>query len=154
MATSRTNGSNKVASEASHSIVRPGLEVVSIGGRFCAMVLRHDFRSDGIEFFTKDSDTLQLGYMRREKGYEIRPHIHRSVPRQVEFTNEVLVIKSGKVRVNFYDDAQVYQSSVDLDQGDFILLAECGHGFEMLEESEIVEVKQGPYAGEADKLRF
>lgn len=154
MAISRTSGSNSVVSGASHIVKRPGLEVVSIGGRFCAMILRNDFRSDGIEFFTEDSDTLQLGYMRREKGYLIRPHIHRSVPRQVEFTNEVLLIKSGKVKVDFYDDEQAYHHSVVLDRGDIILLAECGHGFEMLEESEMVEVKQGPYAGEADKLRF
>lgn len=133
---------------------RPGLETVSLGDKFCAMILRRDFRADGIEFFTRSTDTLQLGYMRREKGYEIRPHIHRSVPRQVEFTNEVLLIRSGRVKVNFYDDDQAYQDSVILDQGDIILLAECGHGFEMLEESEMVEVKQGPYAGEADKRRF
>jgi mannose-6-phosphate isomerase-like protein (cupin superfamily) len=133
---------------------RPGLEMVSIDGALCATIVRREFRGEGIEFFTSDTDTLQLGYMRREPGYVIRPHSHRSVPRQVEFTNEVLIIRSGKVRVNFYDNAQSYRTSVILDQGDIILLAECGHGFEMLEECEIVEVKQGPYAGEADKLRF
>ncbi len=140
--------------EAVHSALRPGLEVVTIGERSCAMILRASFRSEGIEFFTKDSDTLQLGYMRREKGYQIRPHMHRSVPRQVEFTNEVLLIKTGRVKVNFYDDAELFKIAVTLEQGDIVLLAECGHGFEMIEESEIVEVKQGPYAGEADKHRF
>lgn len=130
------------------------LETVTIDGRFCALVLRADFRGDGIEFFTQDEDTLQLGYMRRERGYAIRPHIHQSVPRTVEFTNEVLFIKSGRVKVDFYDNAQVYRESRVLSQGDVILLAECGHGFEMIEESEIIEVKQGPYAGAADKLRF
>lgn len=133
---------------------RKGIEVVSIEDRFCALILRHDFRGDGIEFFTRDSDTLQLGYMRRESGYRIQPHVHRSVLRSVEFTNEVLVIRSGKVKVNFFNPNQVYERSVVLGQGDIILLAECGHGFEILEEAEIVEVKQGPYAGEADKLRF
>lgn len=127
---------------------------VSIDGRFCALVLSHAYRGDGIKFFTRDEDTLQLGYMRREKGYSIRPHIHQSVPRKVDFTNEVLFVKSGRVRVDFYDDTQAFRESLILEQGDIILLAECGHGFEMIEESEIVEVKQGPYVGEADKLRF
>lgn len=143
-----------MADEGLHGAPRPGVETVSIEGSFCALILRRDFGGEGIEFFTQDSDTLQLGYMRREKGYQIRPHIHQSVPRQVEFTNEVLLIRSGVVKVNFYDANQAYQRSVVLQTGDIILLMECGHGFEMLEDSEIVEVKQGPYAGEADKLRF
>jgi len=84
----------------------------------------------------------------------ISPHIHKSVARSVEYTNEVLIIKSGRVKVNFYDDSQVYHSEVVLEQGDVILLMMCGHGFEMLEDCEIIEVKQGPYAGVDDKIRF
>ena len=132
----------------------PTLQRVEIDGRLCAIVLSYNYHDEGIKFFTRDSDTLQLGYMRREKGYKIRPHMHRSVPRTVEFTNEVLFIKSGCVKVDFYDYNQVFRESLNLHRGDVILLAECGHGFEMIEDSEIVEVKQGPYAGEADKLRF
>ena len=92
--------------------------------------------------------------MNRPEGYVIEPHVHNSVPRQVQFTKEVLFIKSGKVRVDFYDDSQNYLESCILNPGDVILLAFGGHGFEMLEASEIIEVKQGPYAGDADKTRF
>ena len=77
-----------------------------------------------------------------------------SSPRQVQFTKEVLIIKSGRVRVDFYSDTRVYIESRILEAGDVILLAFGGHGFEMLEASEIIEVKQGPYAGDADKTRF
>jgi hypothetical protein len=66
----------------------------------------------------------------------------------------VLFIKSGKVRVDFYDEEQHYLESRVLPQGDVLLLAFGGHGFEMLEPTEMTEVKQGPYAGEADKTRF
>jgi mannose-6-phosphate isomerase-like protein (cupin superfamily) len=72
----------------------------------------------------------------------------------VSFTKEVLFIKSGKVRVDFYDDNQKYLESFILQQGDVVLLASGGHGFEMIEASEIIEVKQGPYAGDHDKTRF
>ena len=92
--------------------------------------------------------------MNRPRGYVILPHVHNPVPREVEFTKEVLFIKSGKVRVDFYDDDKNYLESRVLNQGDVILLAFGGHGFEMLEPTEIIEVKQGPYAGEADKTRF
>jgi len=92
--------------------------------------------------------------MSRPQGYVIPPHVHNPVPREVQFTKEVLFIKSGRVRVDFYDDDQNYLESRILEQGDVILLAFGGHGFEMLEPTEIIEVKQGPYAGEEDKTRF
>ena len=119
-----------------------------------AIILRANFHSEGIEFFTPAYFSQQLGYMNRPQGYVIPPHVHNPVAREVQFTKEVLIIKSGKVRVDFYDDDQNYLESRILNQGDIVLLAFGGHGFEMLEASEIVEVKQGPYAGEADKTRF
>lgn len=76
------------------------------------------------------------------------------MPREVQFTNEVLFVKSGKVRVDFYGDDRNYLESRILEQGDVILLASGGHGFEMLEPTEMIEVKQGPYAGDEDKTRF
>jgi hypothetical protein len=92
--------------------------------------------------------------MNRPSGYEIQPHVHNAVQREVQFTKEVLFIKSGKVRVDFYDDEKNYLESRVLVSGDVILLAFGGHGFEMIDDSEIIEVKQGPYVGEADKTRF
>lgn len=119
-----------------------------------AIIIRSDYKKDGIEFFTNDNDSQQLGYMNRPKGYIIAPHRHNIVPREVHLTQEVLLIKSGKLRVDFYDNEQVYIKSSILNAGDVILLADGGHGFKMLEQSEIIEVKQGPYCGERDKVRF
>ncbi|MCK4821554.1 hypothetical protein KA005_37655, partial [bacterium] len=90
----------------------------------------------------------------RPAGYVISPHVHNPVPRQVEYTKEVLYIKSGRLRVDFYSETQEYLESTILEAGDVILLAYGGHGFEMLEPSEIIEVKQGPYSGDQDKTRF
>ncbi len=93
-------------------------------------------------------------YKRQPQGYVIEPHVHNPVQREVSYTKEVLFIKSGKLRVDFYDDHKNYIESKILITGDVILLSTGGHGFEMLEKSEIIEVKQGPYAGDADKTRF
>lgn len=119
-----------------------------------AIIIRSDFQKSGIEFFTNDNDSQQLGYMNRPEGYEIKPHRHNLVQREVHLTQEVLFIKSGKVRVDFYSNEQEYLESRILNQGDVILLSDGGHGFKMLEPSEIIEVKQGPYCGEQDKVRF
>lgn len=119
-----------------------------------AIIIGQSFHEEGISFFTDNNFSQQLGYMNRPKGYVISPHRHNLVAREVIQTQEVLFIKSGTIRVDFYDDEQQYLESRILNKGDVILLAAGGHGFEMLEPSEIIEVKQGPYIGERDKVRF
>jgi mannose-6-phosphate isomerase-like protein (cupin superfamily) len=119
-----------------------------------AIIIRNEYYKDGIEFFTNEQDSQQLGYMSRQKDYSILPHCHNIVPREVHLTQEVLYIKKGKVRVDFYDNEKKYAFSSILYKGDVILLADGGHGFKMIEDSEIIEIKQGPYCGEEDKVRF
>tara|TARA_B100001989_G_C24442837_1_gene414862 strand:- start:230 stop:688 length:459 start_codon:yes stop_codon:yes gene_type:complete len=119
-----------------------------------AVILRTEFNKNGIDFFTANNSSQQLGYMKRPTGYIIEPHVHNPVKREVSYTKEVLFIKSGKVRVDFYDNKKKYLESEILKKGDVILLAYGGHGFEILEAAEMIEVKQGPYAGEKDKTRF
>lgn len=130
------------------------IERIMEGERELALIIRTEFKAEGIHFFTPGTYSQQIGYMNRPQGYEIAPHVHNAVSREIQFTKEVLFIKSGKVRVDFYSDDQAYIESTILNKGDIILLAYGGHGFEMLEQSEIIEVKQGPYAGDLDKTRF
>lgn len=119
-----------------------------------AVIIRRDFCKPGIHFFTPDDFSQQLAYMNHPAGKVIDPHVHNPVPREVHFTQEVLLLKRGRLRVDFFDQEQNYLESRILEAGDVILLAAGGHGFEALEEIEMIEVKQGPYAGEMDKTRF
>jgi len=130
------------------------LQQVWDNAQLLAIIVRKNFRCDGIEFLTPDSFSQQLGYMNRKRGYIIEPHVHNLVRREVSMTQEVLFIRSGSVRVDFFNDRQDYLESSTLFAGDVILLASGGHGFTMLEDSEIIEVKQGPYSGDEDKTRF
>ena len=123
-------------------------------GELLAIIVRRSFHEAGIHFFTDGKYSQQLAYMRHPAGKAIEPHVHNPVPRQVEYTQEVLFIKRGRLRVDFYDRERTYLHSRVLGQGDTILLATGGHGFEVLEEVEMLEVKQGPYAGDQDKTRF
>ncbi|MES2431373.1 MAG: hypothetical protein V4556_10570 [Bacteroidota bacterium] len=123
-------------------------------GETHAIIIRAQFKKDGIDFFTPGDFSQQLGYMNRPKGYIIDPHVHNHIERKVTLTQEVLYVKTGKVRVDFFDDDQQYLESRIIYTGDVILLAAGGHGFEMLEDAEMIEVKQGPYCGDADKTRF
>jgi mannose-6-phosphate isomerase-like protein (cupin superfamily) len=133
---------------------RAMIQVVEDGGVLLAIILRKGFNEPGIHFFTPDELSQQLGYMRHPVGKIIEPHVHNHVRREVKFTQEVLFIRSGRLRVDFYNTNCSYLESYVLNAGDVILLASGGHGFEVLEEVEMVEVKQGPYAGDIDKTRF
>tara|TARA_B110000259_G_scaffold79434_1_gene93037 strand:+ start:7346 stop:7777 length:432 start_codon:yes stop_codon:yes gene_type:complete len=130
------------------------IENIVNNDKLLSVIIRANYKSDGIEFFTPDDFSQQLAYMNRPKNYVIPPHVHNSVQRNVSLTQEVLFIKSGKVRVDYYDDEKKYLESKILNKGDVVLLASGGHGFQMIEDSEIIEVKQGPYSGEMDKVRF
>ncbi|MDR2406662.1 MAG: hypothetical protein LBE13_00890 [Bacteroidales bacterium] len=119
-----------------------------------AIIIRPTYTNHGITFFTPDDFSQQLAYMNHPKSKIIEPHVHNQVARKVHLTQEVLIIKKGRLRVDFYNGKQEYLESRILETGDVILLASGGHGFEMLEDTEMFEVKQGPYAGENDKTRF
>lgn len=130
------------------------IEEVRHGGRLLAFIVSHRFREAGIHFFTSGELSQQLAYMRHPAGKIIEPHVHNPVRREVQFTQEVLFLKQGRLRVDFYDNEQNYLNSRILEAGDVILLVEGGHGFEALDEIEMIEVKQGPYVGDQDKTRF
>jgi hypothetical protein len=130
------------------------IEQVEFAGTVFAIILRNGNIEPGVHFFTPGHYSQQLGCMRHPAGHIIEPHVHNPVPRAVHFTHEALFLRRGRLRVDFYTEAKVYLESRVLAEGDVILLVAGGHGFEALEEIEMVEVKQGPYVGDADKARF
>lgn len=130
------------------------VEKIEHSGEMYALIVRHEFSKPGISFFTPNDLSQQLAYMRHPAGKIIDAHFHNPVPRTVSFSQETLFIKRGRLRVDFFDNQQAYLESRELRAGDVILLIKGGHGFEVLEELEMVEVKQGPYAGDQDKTRF
>jgi mannose-6-phosphate isomerase-like protein (cupin superfamily) len=130
------------------------VQEVIFEGELLAIIISADFKKPGIHFFTPNTLSQQVAYMRHPAGKLIQPHVHNPVPREVCYTQEVLLIKAGRLRVDFYTTQQEYLESYVLNAGDVILLIQGGHGFEALEDLEMIEVKQGPYVGEGDKTRF
>jgi len=130
------------------------VEHIYSGERLLAIIIPHDFTAPGVNFLTPHNLSQQLAFIHHPSGTLIDPHCHNPVSREVLYTQEVLVIKKGVLRVDFYDNNRKFLECRTLRAGDVILLTECGHGFEVLEELEMIEVKQGPYTGENDKTRF
>jgi hypothetical protein len=130
------------------------IEWVRHDGEQMALIVRGSFRSEGIHFFTPGELSQQLAFIKHPKGKHIEAHVHNAVPREVIYTQEVLVIRSGRLRVDFYTSDRQYLDSRVLGAGDVLLLIKGGHGFEVLEEVEMLEIKQGPYLSDRDKTRF
>jgi len=130
------------------------IKQITYHNQLLALIVSQKFNEPGIHFFTPNELSQQLAYMRHPVGKVIQPHVHNPVLREVQYTQEVLFIRKGKLRADFYNDQQQYLESHILEPGDVILLVTGGHGFEVLEEVEMIEVKQGPYVGEQDKTRF
>lgn len=130
------------------------VEEVKKKDRMLAMIIRNDYQCEGVDFITPGDYSQQVAYMHHPAGKDIDAHVHNLVSRNVVVTQEVLFIKKGILRVDFYDDYEDYLESRELHAGDIILLVSGGHGFHVVEEVEMIEVKQGPYSGEQDKKRF
>ncbi len=130
------------------------LEYVKYKKKVLAIILRKNYKKKGIHFFTPDNYSQQLGIMTHNKNHEILPHYHKEIKREIFFTRETLIIKSGSLRVDFYERSKKYLKSRILNKGDIILLVSGGHGFQILKKTEIIEIKQGPYSPKRDKIQF
>jgi len=130
------------------------VELITYQSHTMAIIVRENFHKQGIHFFTPNDYSQQLAYMNHPTGKEIQPHVHKKVQREVHYTQETLFIRKGRLQVDFYSDDQQYLESRVLEAGDVILLIKGGHGFKVLEDLEMFEVKQGPYAGDEDKIKF
>jgi len=131
------------------------IERIEWQGKTLALILRARFDNEGVNFVTDEDSPLQVGILKHPQGFKIKPHIHRASRKIINSIQEVLHVEYGRVKVDFYDaDGEQIKSSV-INMGDTILLIAGGHGFDILEDSKIIEVKQGPYEGmEKDKERF
>ena len=120
-----------------------------------ALIVRRKFRKkSGINFFTSKESTQQFGYMKHKKNYLIMPHKHNKRLTKILRTTEVIIIFKGILRVDFYSDKKKYLFSKKIYAGDIVMLVNGGHGFKVLKDVEMLEVKQGPYSLSADKTKF
>ena len=122
-------------------------------GTLLAILISSDFRSDNIKFLTSDDQFQQVAYMSHKQGHIIVPHYHNIIERKVSLTCETLIIKKGILKVSLFDNKNPL-CSFDIKSGDILTLLSGGHGFEVIEDVEMVEIKQGPFLGDIDKTRF
>ena len=121
---------------------------------FALIVRGHYRKKRGVNFFTSKEATQQFGYMKHKKNYIIKPHKHNERLTRILKTTEVLLLLKGILRVDFYDNMKKYLFSKIIKEKDLIMLVHGGHGFKVLKDVEMIEVKQGPYNLSSDKVKF
>ena len=120
-----------------------------------ALIVRKKFRKKkGVNFFTSKEATQQFGYMKHKKNHLIMPHQHNKRLTKILITTEVIILLKGILRVDFYNEKKKYLFSKKIYDGDLIMLTNGGHGFKVLKDIEMIEVKQGPYSLSDDKTKF
>ena len=133
----------------------PFQKILDSSGNCLAMIIRKNHIIEKTEFYSDPEYSQQVGIIKYPKAGKIKPHYHNELTRQVIYTQEVLFIRKGSVRVDIYDSELFFVDSIIVGKNDVIFLVSGGHGFEMLEDCELLEVKQGPYSGvENDKTHF
>jgi len=131
------------------------IEKVVHNKKLLALIVRGKYRNrKGITFFTPNNSTQQFGYMKHKKKHIIKPHLHKKRITKILYTTEVILILKGKLRVDFYNPRKKYLFSKILKDKDIIMLVHGGHGFKILKDIEMLEIKQGPYSLIKDKIKF
>ena len=123
--------------------------------KLLALIVRGKYRNKkGITFFTPNESTQQFGYMKHEKKHIIKPHLHKKRLKKIFNTTEVILLLKGLLRVDFYNSKKKYLFSKLVKKNDIIMLVHGGHGFKVLKNVEMIEIKQGPYVLSKDKIKF
>ena len=131
------------------------IEKIIYKKRLLALIVRGKYRKKkGITFFTPNDTTQQFGYMKHKKNHIIKPHLHRKRVTKISYTTEVIILLKGALRVDFYNSSKKYLFSKVIKEKDIIMLVHEGHGFKILKDIEMIEIKQGPYNLSKDKIKF
>ena len=131
------------------------VEKIIKDGIIYAIIIKFDYKPQKTEFFTKKEDLQQIGFIVYEAGGTIQPHYHKFNKRTINKTTETLFVKEGKLEYQIFDNVRSSISNGILEKGDIITLLNGGHGFKIIEDVILIEVKQGPFIStEIDKERF
>ena len=130
------------------------IKLIKYKKKILGLIISHKQSKDKVNFYTPNSFTQQVGFISHNKGTYIKPHTHTKFLRKIYKTSEVLYVKKGKIRVDFYLSKNKYLFSKIVNKENIIVLNEGSHGFKIIEKCILIEIKQGPFNSKIDKKRF
>ena len=130
------------------------VEIISAGGHCLAYIVSARMSPNATTFLTPPDLKQQVGFVVYPAGGVVKRHVHRALERNLLGTSEVILVRSGRCELDIYDDDRNLVATRELGPGDLMLMVGGGHGFRMLEDTVLIEVKQGPYTGIEEKELF
>ena len=130
------------------------IQQLSSGAELLGYIIRSERYPDKSTFYTPSTAHLQVGHIVYEHGQEIGRHVHLPVERTITSTTEVLLVQKGHCVMDVYDSDRQRVCESELVEGDIVVMLGGGHGFRMIEDTILLEIKQGPYGGMHEKERF
>src|SRR5262245_30424042 len=131
-----------------------GIEHILWNDQPLAYIIRSETQPQETTFVTPSDFTQQVGFVVYPAGSQIPRHVHCPVERHISGTSEVLLVRRGSCEADFYNEELALVTSRKLGTGDILVIVAGGHGFRMLQDTVLVEVKQGPYTGLGERRRF
>ena len=129
-------------------------ESIEANGRVLAFIIRAEAEASKTTFVTAPDMLFQAGFIVHPAGHIIPRHRHPPTRREAVGTSEALLVRRGRCRAEFFDDGGTPVATRELVPGDVMVLLSGGHGFKMLEDTVLLEIKQGPYVAAAAKEQF
>ena len=130
------------------------IEQIAADGKVLAFIIRCGINPDKTTFVTPSDLKQQVGFIVYPAGGKIQRHMHRPLERHIVGTSEVIIVRRGCCEIDIYDDERNLAATRKLSPGDIMLMVGGGHGYRMLDDTVLLEIKQGPYTGVDEKENF
>ncbi len=136
------------------SQIPKGCKVIKDSKSVYAIIIPSSVKVEDINFITDSNSSLQVGVSQYKEKDEVKAHKHPSWPRKIVETQEVLFVRQGEIQVSVYNEKGQDISNPKLSSGDVIYFVSGGHRLNPLSNTQIIEVKQGPYQGKNTDKKF
>ncbi len=119
------------------------MEKITHGKTLIAIRIKK-FKSGALPL-TEPNEPLQVLTHKRKAGKKTAAHFHLPKRRVTQTVQECLIIMKGRIRVDLYGIHKKKIKSLYLSAGDIVIFMGGGHAVHILEDTELIEVKNGPF---------
>jgi len=130
------------------------IEEIKSKGKILVYIIKNGQKIAKTHFLTPQNANMQVGYIVYPAKSVIPRHFHKKIIRRLDRTEEVLVVKKGSAYFDIYDGKKHLVATRRVKAGDIMIIVGGGHGFRVVKDLILLEVKQGPYTGVDEKERF
>ena len=131
------------------------MQEVKKDGILYAIHFSLDNMPNGFNWHGTKDDTMQLATRKYkgEIGKKLRNHWHEKIVREVNKTQECMILIEGKMKARVYDKNNILLKEMDMRPGDCVIFYTGGHGYTVCSDRFMAyEVKAGKYVDDMKEI--